>query len=259
MRSPFPGMDPYLEARWSGVHTRFVVYLCDALTPQLPPNLVAEVEESVIAVGDEAATLVIPDVRVQEKPSPATSPRSTASASGSPTLVSRSVPTRRLRSIRIVDVESGHRIVTAIEVLSRTNKVGKHRIAYERKTRQLLKGGASLVEFDLLRGGRHVLSVPLENFPVGSREPYRICVVRAWAQGQGEVYPAGFRERLPLVNIPLRRSDADAVIDVQQVLDEVYLKGNYSRVLDYREELVPPLAPGDARWVDERLRQEGKR
>lgn len=167
--------------------------------------------------------------------------------------------TRRLRSIRIVDVESGHRIVTAIEVLSRTNKIGKHRMAYERKTRQLLRGGASLVEFDLLRGGKHVLSEPIENFPAEYRQPYRICVVRAWAQSRGEVYLAGFSEPLPLVNIPLRESDADAVIDVQAVLDEVYRKGNYSRVLDYRYEPVPPLESDGARWANERLRQEGKR
>ena len=31
MPSPFPGMDPYLEAHWGDVHTRLIVYGSDYL------------------------------------------------------------------------------------------------------------------------------------------------------------------------------------------------------------------------------------
>ena len=47
MSSPFPGMDPYLESHWRDVHTRMMTYLCDQIQDQLPPNLVARVEQSV--------------------------------------------------------------------------------------------------------------------------------------------------------------------------------------------------------------------
>lgn len=44
MRSPFPGMDPYLEA-WTGdVHASFMVYTSDALQPQLPRDLIARID-----------------------------------------------------------------------------------------------------------------------------------------------------------------------------------------------------------------------
>lgn len=30
-RSPFPGMDPYLEARWSDVHSKLIAFIGEAL------------------------------------------------------------------------------------------------------------------------------------------------------------------------------------------------------------------------------------
>src|SRR5688572_11873774 len=29
MKSPFPGMDPFVESRWRDFHTRFITYLSD--------------------------------------------------------------------------------------------------------------------------------------------------------------------------------------------------------------------------------------
>ncbi len=34
MPSPFPGMDPYLEAHWGDIHHRIVNYACDAIQDQ---------------------------------------------------------------------------------------------------------------------------------------------------------------------------------------------------------------------------------
>lgn len=47
MKSPFPGMDPYLEMRWNGVHQRLIVYSRDALQSKLPPDLRANIEKGV--------------------------------------------------------------------------------------------------------------------------------------------------------------------------------------------------------------------
>ena len=36
MKSPFPGMDPYLEPHWPDVHTKVVTYAADELNTRLP-------------------------------------------------------------------------------------------------------------------------------------------------------------------------------------------------------------------------------
>src|SRR5205823_14752437 len=68
MPSPFPGMDPYLEAHWRDVHASLVIYARDTLQSVLPGSLRARVEESVLletpkGLGDHP---LFPDVRVVE-------------------------------------------------------------------------------------------------------------------------------------------------------------------------------------------------
>src|SRR5215207_6629613 len=68
MPSPFPGMDPYLEAHWRDVHARLIIYARDALQGVLPGGLRARVEEGVLletpqGIGDHP---LFPDVRVVE-------------------------------------------------------------------------------------------------------------------------------------------------------------------------------------------------
>src|SRR6266436_1070046 len=46
IKSPFPGMNPFLEDFWPDVHTSLMVYLRNALQPLLPEGLFARVEES---------------------------------------------------------------------------------------------------------------------------------------------------------------------------------------------------------------------
>ena len=48
MKSPFPGMDPFLEARWSDVHVTLIGFIKEALQPVLPPGLRARSEERVL-------------------------------------------------------------------------------------------------------------------------------------------------------------------------------------------------------------------
>jgi hypothetical protein len=66
-RSPFPGMDPYLEPHWLDIHTKLVAYSADALNVVLPQSLIARTEER-IAIASEADEphQLAPDVRVFE-------------------------------------------------------------------------------------------------------------------------------------------------------------------------------------------------
>ena len=47
MKSPFPGMDPYLEQKWGEVYTSLIVYARNQLNAQLPDDLQATVEQYV--------------------------------------------------------------------------------------------------------------------------------------------------------------------------------------------------------------------
>ena len=70
VRSPFPGMDPYLERYWGDIHTSLVVYARNQLNAQLPDDLQARVLESLaVAIDDRTSRLLYPDVRVVEEPS----------------------------------------------------------------------------------------------------------------------------------------------------------------------------------------------
>jgi len=47
MKSPFPGMDPFLERHWGDVHATLIVYARDLLQPRLPDDLLARIEQRV--------------------------------------------------------------------------------------------------------------------------------------------------------------------------------------------------------------------
>src|SRR5437667_3645887 len=67
MRSPFPGMDPWLELSWRDVHASLIIYIRNQLQRQLPEPLVARAEEDVrVEIEDEPPGLVRPDVVVDE-------------------------------------------------------------------------------------------------------------------------------------------------------------------------------------------------
>jgi hypothetical protein len=222
MPSPFAGMDPYLEQFWRDVHASLIIYARDQLQSQLPGDLRARVEERVV---------------VEERSEPMTE-----------------------TFIEILDVGSGKRVVTVIEVLSLTNKFpGEGMEQYQRKQRELKDGGVSLVEIDLLRSGKHVLAVPRNRIPERGRTAYKVCVRRGWQADTWELYPLPLRAKLPTIMIPLRQTDADIRLDLQALIEQCYKNGGYEDDLDYRAEPDPPLDPDDAGWADEVLRAAGKR
>jgi hypothetical protein len=116
-----------------------------------------------------------------------------------------------------------------------------------------------LVEIDLLRAGQWVLAVPEHLVPAEYRTPYRVCVSRAAADWLGEVYRVPLRQRLPVLKVPLRPSDADVLLDLQALIKQSYRTGGYDQDIDYQAEPEPPLTPDDARWADALLRRKGRR
>jgi hypothetical protein len=263
-------MDPYLEAYWSDVHAHLIVYACDYLQAQLPRDLRVHVEEHVTVQfppdenGEPSARqgAEYPDVHVVEHPAGRTE-QSAATATlemAAPLVVSLKLETRTQRSLRIVDTRSGNRIVTAIEIFSPANKIGERgRAAYRQKQEELLQGSVNLVEIDLLREGHHLMAVPTYLLSFSQLAPYRICVIRACRPDQAEVYQASLRQRLPVLRIPLRESDRDVALALQELVEKSYENGGYDGYIDYRVDPQPPLQGDDAVWADALLREKGRR
>lgn len=262
MRSPFPGMDPYLEARWRDVHARMIIHAAERLQERLPNDLRARVEERVFveqALGAEWS--VYPDVRVVERPGQRAAPRlpSRELAVAEPLVIHVDDEPATQGFIEIREAGTGHRVISVIEILNLANKVsGEGQDLYRQKQRELKEGGVSLVEIDLLRAGRRVLSIPPEAIPPSHRTTYQICIRRGSRPAAVEVYRAPLRERLPLIPIPLRETDPDSPLDLQAILDHCYSAGAYDDI-DYAAEPDPPLDPADAAWADALLREKGLR
>lgn len=264
MPSPFPGMDPYLESHWRDVHSRLIVYLADAIQDGLPSALRARIEERVVMeLPDVDDPGRYPDVRVVEYLPDAVPVRprlSLGTAVAEPILLETAREHLTETFIEIIDVESGNKVVTVIEVLSPTNKTpGEGMKSYQSKQHEVCDSDTSLVEIDLLRGGEHVLAIPLQHIPSDQRTPYMICVRRAWVKGMAEVYPMPLPHPLPAIKIPLRQTDEDVVIALQPLVELCYRRGGYEGTINYNQDPRVPFAGWEAEWADRLLREAGRR
>jgi hypothetical protein len=257
MKSPFHGMDPYLERHWRDVHLALIAETRRHLNQTLPRDLVARSDERVyVESGDLPVREIAPDVRVVERPLPAavsTAPGTTAVAQ--PVLLSLESEPVRERYVEIREADGGKRI-TAIEFISPTNKApGEGRDAYLKKR---AASDSNLVEVDLTRGGDWQKLMRPHRVPPEYRTTYRASVRRALRPDKGELFPIALRQRLPTIPVPLREGDADASMDLQFLFDRVYVDGRYDTV-DYATECVPPLDADDAAWAAELLHAAGRR
>jgi hypothetical protein len=155
-----------------------------------------------------------------------------------------------------VDARTGGKVITIIEVLSRSNKVaGPGRDLYLRKQTEALQSGVNLVEIDLIRGGEPTTLTPPHLIPMEQREAYHVSVFRGARPLEREYYAAALRRSLPRVAIPLRDVDGDIAMDLQSLLNECYARGRHDDI-DYRAPAQPPLDADDATWADALLRSQ---
>jgi hypothetical protein len=260
-KSPFPGMDPWLEKQWRDFHQRLVLYTCDQIQPQLPPDLRARTEERTYleTMTDEKPRAVYPDVRVVEHPRPSASKTAIAGGAAVATPLIIEYPDEPVTEgyIEIVETGSGHRVITVIEVLSPGNKHGgEGEKLYLKKQDEVLGSATNLVEIDLLRGGNHIIAAPIAYIPPSHRTPYRICIHRGTRPLAAEIYAVPLRQRLPAIPIPLRSGEHDVALDLQEVFEKAYVNGRYEQT-DYAVPLNPPLDPADATWAEDILREKG--
>ncbi|MDA1015176.1 MAG: DUF4058 family protein [Planctomycetota bacterium] len=259
LENPFPGMNPYLERHWGDVHTAFMVYARDQLNEQLPIDLQARVEEGLaVDVDDSYSRFIYPDIRVVEDPgAPFELQADTVGvAIAEPTVVQVADDPITERHIEIVDSQDGQRVITAIEVLSPTNKrAGTGQDAYLQKQAEYIKAGINLVEIDLLRSGKFSLAMPEGRWPRAIPKPYKICIRQVRRPSQAFAIGGTFREPLPNINIPLRQADPAVALQLQELINDCYRRGRYAGIR-YTEPLDPPFSTEDQAWVEALLREK---
>lgn len=258
MPSPFPGMDPYLEGTlWTTVHFSLSAEIVRQLAPKLRPRyLVLPAERFVMETPESVAITaadMYPDVGVAKTRSMAGATQGTVVAPA-PLELATIIPT----PIPHVTVEirdtANRQLVTAIEVLSPTNKRGDGRAEYLAKRRRILLSTAHLLEIDLLRQGQRVpMQQPLP------RSPYFIFLSRGEKRPMTEIWPISLAEPLPVIPVALLPSDKDEALDLQEAFATIYDLLGYDLALDYTQPPEIPLSQEDAAWAETLLRAAGLR
>lgn len=249
-------MNPWLELNWRGTHASLVVYARDQLQSRLPGDLIANVEEDVAIGFTGKRGALRPDVHITEKwdggggggTAVATSP---IAAKG----IQVDVDPADTRRIEIVD-DTGV-VVTAIEILSPTNKDGREGTRdYRYKVDRYLSAGVNVVEIDLLRAGAFALNYNPANLRGAADGAYRVAITRTETPHRREVFLLQLREPLPVLPIPLRATEPEIALELQPLID-LCCQHSGLRTQHYERPLHPPLAAADAEWAAERLRTAG--
>src|SRR5258708_2373933 len=132
MRSPFPGMNPYLEHHtlWHEVHTRLIVALADNLIPFVSPRYYVAVEQrSYVALIMADGFTGSPDLNiVEEAPFPVLPSTASQGVTATPVIVQMPVQVEQVwRFLEVREIQT-QALITTIELLSYSNKqAGKGR------------------------------------------------------------------------------------------------------------------------------------
>jgi hypothetical protein len=255
VRSPFPGMDPYLERHWLDVHTGLIGEARKHLNRVLPEGLIARAEERVaVEANEEYVRHRGPDVRVFAPGSAEPDAGLEVAVIDAPFELVDSDPVTE-RFIRIID-EGGH-LITVIEFLSPGNKRAPGLEEYRSKRGELLSAGTHVVEVDLIRAGDWLALMSPERCDPAAESPYR-AIVRTGQRARGYLFPMTFRQPLPDVPVPLRPTDTPAALPLQKMVDTVYEDGRYGQTIDYGKPPTPPLDRADREWAEQWLRSAGR-
>jgi hypothetical protein len=240
-------MNPYFEQPdlWQDFHAEFLPILRRHIAPQVAPGYFVHIEEH-LYIHD-----LPPEPRYPAGRADLSVARSESATGGGAGLAVLEAPTevrlplQDIEQVRYLEVRDrrGRELVAVIELLSPSNKrPGDNREQYLAKRRELLHSEAHFIEIDLLRGGP---PMPMEDRPECD---YSVLVSRAERRRTAGFWPIKLRERLPVIPIPLRAPDADAQVDLQDVLHRAYDGPGYERFI-YTGTPDPSLSAEDAAWA----------
>jgi Protein of unknown function (DUF4058) len=81
------------------------------------------------------------------------------------------------------------------------------------------------------------------------RSKYRILVSRANLRPEAELYPFNLREPIPQFLLPLQSGNEEPVVNLSEVLGQVYQEAALDLAIDYSVHPVPSLSDSDFQWV----------
>ncbi len=254
MRSPFPGMDPYLEGSlWTTLHHALAVEIIRQIGPGLRPRYLALAGERFVAEADDgiSITSTYPDVGVTPADSIAELSRPTPSPPP-PLLMETVIPAPVPHLSVEIRTVGDRRLVTAIEILSPTNKRAADRHEYLARRQRFLHSSVHLLEIDLLRRGHRVpMRQPLPE------APYFAFLSRTEQRPTTEVWPIALTEPLPAVPVPLLAEDPDLPLDLQRAFDEVYNLSSYDLAINYAQPPDVPFTEREAELAERILERVG--
>lgn len=251
MRSPFPGMDPYLEhpSLWPDVHNSLITAIRDTLTPLVAPRYYIGLERrTYLLKPDDVVCIDRPDTAVvAPQPAPQSAPLPLAEVG----VLEVEIPMNDEVSenfLEIREVRTG-KLVTILELLSPANKLHEEgRKQYLQKRDHVFWSQTNVVEVDLLRAGE---PMPVVGEVVES--DYRILVSRAWQRPRAQLYPFNLQQPIPVFPLPLLRQDEAPEVDLGEILHALYERARFDLRLDYTQPPVPPLSDEDAAWAKQLL------
>jgi hypothetical protein len=250
MTSPFPGVDPYVEAEgyWPDFHSSFMNCWREALNDVLPNHYDARIEErlNLVELPAEKVKRIEPDVVITGRGS--SSPGVVAVPAGIGVLEPVTIPLIIEEETRETFIEIRRHpersVVATLELLSPANKEEPGRRSYLDKRNALLHAGIHMVELDLLLGGRRL---PLSgDYPTGNDFA---LVSHAARRPNCSVYAWTIQQRLPVIPIPLQDPDPDVWIDLAAVFALAFKRGRYDRAIDYAAVPALSLPRAELEWV----------
>ncbi len=268
MPSPFPGMDPYIEAcgLWEDFHFHLIEKIYESLSDFLPEDYLARTGERSYVVflrsQGEGRRQIVPDAKVTVRRDRRRPPARGGVAVAKRNGAIKPIPMRafveeehRETFVEIYEADPKQRLVTCIEVLSPSNKrpgsPGWEQ--YLRKRESLLLGKVNLVEIDLLRGGQRIPM--LDDWPDA---PFHVLVSRPNPELLCQVWSCPLEQPLPPIPVPLARPDRDLTLNLQPLIAAIYQRAKYERSIDYTKALVPPLSTQDAAWMKRLMKPRAK-
>jgi Protein of unknown function (DUF4058) len=239
MINPFPGMNPYLEQPefWADFHAQLIAASARVLVPQLLPKYRVVTDKWTYKISDTTLIGVgRPDIAIQKRRNESRSTTSIVQSSVSVQPVPVQIPQLEEVQQSYLEVRDAatKEVITAIEVLSPANKRSDGRRKYEAKRQDILESLTHLIEIDLLREGE---PLPMEADRLESH--YRILISRSNTRPIADLYAFNLSDRIPNIPIPLRPEDPEPVLDLQQILTDLYEQLGYAYFIDYTQ--TPPL------------------
>ena len=256
MKSPFPGMAPYLEhpSLWPDVHNRLIAAIADDLSERVAPRYYVGLERrTYLLKADDVVFIGHPDIAVASTNGAPIGvlPPATASV----TVLEVDVPRQDEVSenfLEIHEVRTG-KLITILELLSPVNKLHKQgREGYERKRGYVFRSWTNLVEIDLLRAGD-----PMPVVGVQVHSDYRILVSRGLQRPRASLIAFTLHQPIPAFILPLLPGDDEPEVALNRILHALYQRVRFDLRLDYTQPPIPPLAEADAAWARELITAHG--